>query len=221
MNSGCWWWTGSLVCCSSWGCKESGGIERLNWAELNSKRIKNNFGSQATENPGNCGLLFIFFPRVPTLAVVFKWLSQPASLLGQALVSKWASRSRYKVWFWCVKGNGVDVCEAKRVELNSLRIFGEEWKSIRVYSFLWPPRDMPDLSSWLGWHPHPLQWKCGVLTTGPADKSQEYFWYCDLLDCWIALLRDYQRGGTGRGRGNLQLVFAVHLPFPLQMNLPY
>ena len=118
----------SLACCNSWGCKESGRIEWLNRAELNWKRIKNNFGSQATENPGDCGLLFIFFPRVPTLAVFFKWLSQPPSLLGQALVSKWASRSRCKVWFWCVKGNGVDVGEAKRVELNSLWIFGEEWK---------------------------------------------------------------------------------------------
>ena len=28
-----WWWTGSLVCCSPWGCKESDTIERLNWTE--------------------------------------------------------------------------------------------------------------------------------------------------------------------------------------------
>ena len=26
-----WWWTGSLVCCSLWGCKESGTTEWLNW----------------------------------------------------------------------------------------------------------------------------------------------------------------------------------------------
>ena len=28
-----WWWTGSLVCCSPWGCKESDTAERLNWTE--------------------------------------------------------------------------------------------------------------------------------------------------------------------------------------------
>ena len=26
-----WWWIGSLVCCSPWGCKESDMTERLNW----------------------------------------------------------------------------------------------------------------------------------------------------------------------------------------------
>ena len=29
---------GSLVCCSSWGCKESDITERLNWTELSIKR---------------------------------------------------------------------------------------------------------------------------------------------------------------------------------------
>ena len=31
VNSESWWWTGRLVCCSSWGCKESEMTERLNW----------------------------------------------------------------------------------------------------------------------------------------------------------------------------------------------
>ena len=35
VNSGSWWWTGSLACCNSWGRKESDTTERLNWTELN------------------------------------------------------------------------------------------------------------------------------------------------------------------------------------------
>ena len=31
VNSGCWWWTGRLVCCDSWGRKEL----NTNWTELN------------------------------------------------------------------------------------------------------------------------------------------------------------------------------------------
>ena len=34
INSRSWWWTGCLVCCSSWGCKESDTTEWLNWTEL-------------------------------------------------------------------------------------------------------------------------------------------------------------------------------------------
>ena len=34
-SSGSWWWTGSLVCCSPWGCKESDTTEWLNCTELN------------------------------------------------------------------------------------------------------------------------------------------------------------------------------------------
>ena len=33
VNSGSWWWTGRLVCCSPWGRKESDMIEWLNWTE--------------------------------------------------------------------------------------------------------------------------------------------------------------------------------------------
>ena len=33
VNSRSWWWTGGLVCCSTWGCKESDTTERLNWPE--------------------------------------------------------------------------------------------------------------------------------------------------------------------------------------------
>ena len=33
VNSGSWWWPGGLVCCNSWGCKESDMTERLNWTE--------------------------------------------------------------------------------------------------------------------------------------------------------------------------------------------
>ena len=35
---------GDLVCCNSWGCKESDTIERLNWKELNWIRISENMG---------------------------------------------------------------------------------------------------------------------------------------------------------------------------------
>ena len=34
VNSRSWWWTGGLVCSSSWGLKESDTTERLNWTEL-------------------------------------------------------------------------------------------------------------------------------------------------------------------------------------------
>ena len=34
VNSGSWWWTGTLACCDSWGHKESDMTERLNWTEL-------------------------------------------------------------------------------------------------------------------------------------------------------------------------------------------
>ena len=35
VNSGSWWWTGGLACCSPWGCKESDTTEQPNWTELN------------------------------------------------------------------------------------------------------------------------------------------------------------------------------------------
>ena len=31
VDSGSWWWTGGLVCCGSWGCKELDTTEQLNW----------------------------------------------------------------------------------------------------------------------------------------------------------------------------------------------
>ena len=34
VDSGCWWWTGGLACCDSWGRKEPDETERLNWTEL-------------------------------------------------------------------------------------------------------------------------------------------------------------------------------------------
>ena len=34
VNSGSWWWTGGLVCCDSWGRKESDKTERLIWSDL-------------------------------------------------------------------------------------------------------------------------------------------------------------------------------------------
>ena len=37
VNSGSWWWTGSPVCCSPWGHKESDTTEQLNWTELMQK----------------------------------------------------------------------------------------------------------------------------------------------------------------------------------------
>ena len=43
VNSRSWWWTGSLACCNSWGCKESDMTERLKWTEL--KIGKDNFSS--------------------------------------------------------------------------------------------------------------------------------------------------------------------------------
>ena len=39
VDSGCWWWTGRLVCYSSWGGKESDVSEWLNWTELNHKQF--------------------------------------------------------------------------------------------------------------------------------------------------------------------------------------
>ena len=33
VNSGSWWWTGSLACCNSWGRKESDMTERLIWPD--------------------------------------------------------------------------------------------------------------------------------------------------------------------------------------------
>ena len=33
ISSGSWWWTGNLVCCSPWGCKESDTTVWLNWTE--------------------------------------------------------------------------------------------------------------------------------------------------------------------------------------------
>ena len=34
VDSGCWWWTGSLAFCSSWVLKDSDTTEQLNWTEL-------------------------------------------------------------------------------------------------------------------------------------------------------------------------------------------
>ena len=37
VNSGSWWWTGRLVCCSPWGRKESDTTKRLNWNDDTTK----------------------------------------------------------------------------------------------------------------------------------------------------------------------------------------
>ena len=34
VNSGSWWWTGSLACCDSWGCKKLDTTEWLNWTDI-------------------------------------------------------------------------------------------------------------------------------------------------------------------------------------------
>ena len=34
VNSRSWWCTGSLACCSPWGCKELSTTERLNWTDI-------------------------------------------------------------------------------------------------------------------------------------------------------------------------------------------
>ena len=34
VNSGSWWWTGRLMSCSPWNCKELDAAEGLNWTEL-------------------------------------------------------------------------------------------------------------------------------------------------------------------------------------------
>ena len=39
VNSGSWWWTGSLVGCDSWGRKESDMTERLNWTDKQRRPI--------------------------------------------------------------------------------------------------------------------------------------------------------------------------------------
>ena len=39
--SGSWWWTGSLVCCSPWGCKESDMTEGLNWTDTSVDYLSN------------------------------------------------------------------------------------------------------------------------------------------------------------------------------------
>ena len=33
VNSGSWWWTGGLACCSPWGRKDSDTTEWLNWTD--------------------------------------------------------------------------------------------------------------------------------------------------------------------------------------------
>ena len=174
------------------------------WTELNWKRIQNNFGSQATEKPGNCGLLFIFFPRVPTLALFFKWLSQPASLLDQALVNKWASGSRYKVWFWCVKGNGMDVDEAKRKESwteLTVNIWGrmKGVRSIRVYSPL-ASMGLARSQFLTGVEPTALAvevWSLNFWTTRHVPGVLLKLWFPRLLDslCWGVVREVRQEGG--------------------------
>ena len=39
VSSGSWWWTGSLACCSPWGCKGSDMTERLNWTDWRLKTL--------------------------------------------------------------------------------------------------------------------------------------------------------------------------------------
>ena len=52
VNSGSWWWTGrpGLLCCDSWGCKESDTTERLNWTKLMLKQwfLKCHLGTPAS-----------------------------------------------------------------------------------------------------------------------------------------------------------------------------
>ena len=73
LNGGEFVWTpgigdgqGGLVCCNSWGCKESDTTERLNWTELNVSffilsTLQNLFISLSKSIKAACFGLFLFF----------------------------------------------------------------------------------------------------------------------------------------------------------------
>ena len=46
------------------------------------------------------------------------------------------------------------------------------------FFFLAEPHSMQDLNSHQGLNLHPIQWKCGVLTNGPSQKSQICMFPC-------------------------------------------
>ena len=78
VDSGCWWWTGRLACCSSWGCKESDTTERLNWTELSASMV-----SQTVNNLSlPCGRPG-FNPWVGKILWRKKWKATPVLLPGE------------------------------------------------------------------------------------------------------------------------------------------
>ena len=50
INSGSWWWTGGLACCSPWGCKESDKTEWLN----NNNKYNQGFSDDSDGNKSAC-----------------------------------------------------------------------------------------------------------------------------------------------------------------------
>ena len=63
VDSGSWWWTGGLACCSSWGRKESDMTERLNWITLFS--ISTPLGIKTTLRLCVATFRFIWFFSTP------------------------------------------------------------------------------------------------------------------------------------------------------------
>ena len=50
VNSGSWWGQGGVVCCGSWGFKESDMTEQLSWTELNWTYFQGRNGDADVEN---------------------------------------------------------------------------------------------------------------------------------------------------------------------------
>ena len=119
VDSWCWWWTGRLACCSSWGRKESDMTERLNWTELSASVVsqtvkdlpamwKTWVQSLGWEDP----LEKEMENHSNTLAWRIRWTEEPCQLLsmgshrvGHDWVTSIAFQNQYfrtcwKLWVW-------------------------------------------------------------------------------------------------------------------------
>ena len=100
VDSGSWWWTGGLVCCDSWGRKESDMTERLNWTEFSQepacqcRRFKRHRFNLGWEDPLEKGMAT--HSNILILAWWIPWTAEPGrlqSMASQRVRHAWATNT--------------------------------------------------------------------------------------------------------------------------------
>ena len=103
VDSGSWWWTGNLACCSPWGHRELDMTERLNWTILQihyflknkwwNKKAINKQKKQKKQACLNNAFVRFFLAQKLSMAL-FHVLLEPN-------FSAWASKFLFTFWLHC------------------------------------------------------------------------------------------------------------------------